>query len=92
MGFWYLFVKNFSFFVILKTVLYVADIGSDAYNTYVFYTDCHYHLFATSLALLFLPNLMMAMAEGIRFKLVLAACGCGIEVVRSPASQYKLLH
>ena len=59
MGCWDEFIKNLSFCVILKTVLYVADIGTDAYNTYGFYTDCHTHLFATSLVLLFLPNLVM---------------------------------
>ena len=70
MGCWDEFIKNFSFCVILKTVLYVADIGSDAYNTYGFYTDCHYHLFSTSLVLLFLPNLVCGigyMVDIIRF-------------------------
>ena len=67
---WDEFIKNLSFCVILRTGLYVADIGTDAYNTYGFYTDCHYHLFATSLVLLFLPNLVASitvMADELRF-------------------------
>ena len=57
MGCWFKFIKN------LKTVLYVADIGSDAYNTYGFYQDCHYQLFYTSLVLLLLPNLVGGISE-----------------------------
>ena len=41
-----------------KASLYTLDIGTDAYSTYSFHNDCHYHLFATSLVLLFLPNLV----------------------------------
>ena len=60
MGCWDKFII---FCLIWKAVLYVADIGSDAYNTHGFYTDCHYHLFYTSLVLLFLPNLVLGIGE-----------------------------
>ena len=77
MGSWVIFSNIF------KTILYIADVGSDAYNTYGFYTDCHYHLFATSLVLLFLPNLVAftgGMVDLIRFYFVSAGCAvCNVQ-------------
>ena len=66
MGFW----ENFGAAVVIKLLLYISDIVSDAYNTYSFYQDCHYHLFYTSLVLLFLPNLVFGiglMVDMLRF-------------------------
>ena len=44
--------------LVFKASLYTLDIGTDAYSTYSFHNDCHYHLFAASLVLMFLPNLV----------------------------------
>ena len=52
---------------VFKASLYTLDIGTDAYSTYSFYNDCHYHLFATSLVLLFLPNLVAGIGIMVRF-------------------------
>ena len=70
MGFWKNVIKNFGAGVVIKLVLYISDIVSDAYNTYSVYQNCHYHLFYTSLVLLFLPNLVFGigwMVGGLRF-------------------------
>ena len=50
-----------------KASLYTLDIGTDAYNTYSFHNDCHYHLFATSLVLVFLPNLVFGIGGMVDF-------------------------
>ena len=46
-----------------KASLYTLDIGTDAYSTYSFYNDCHYHLFYISLILIFLPNLVAGIGK-----------------------------
>ena len=55
---WQRIIKNFGIGILFKELLYLLDIGTDAYNTYQLHQDCHYNWFYVSLVLILLPNLV----------------------------------
>ena len=63
MGLWQQLISGFGFGTVFKIVLYFVDVGTDAYNTFGLYADCHHKIFAVSLLLLFLPNIVISIAS-----------------------------